>query len=136
VPEKYAVGRFSAARVTRIAEFGAFVELEPGIEALAHASTFTPAGKSKRMVRSNRRRYQRRVRDREPSIRRRSGSAWRPVPRDRHERGVSKARMPIAPASGAPAPDQPGRRSDRWRTSCARAEVEVMIAALAAVMGL
>jgi ribosomal protein S1 len=26
--------------VTRVAEFGAFVELEPGVEALAHASTF------------------------------------------------------------------------------------------------
>ena len=33
-------------RVTRIAEFGAFVELEPGIEALAHASTFPPTGKT------------------------------------------------------------------------------------------
>jgi small subunit ribosomal protein S1 len=30
--------------VTRIAEFGAFVELEPGVEALAHASTFPPTG--------------------------------------------------------------------------------------------
>jgi small subunit ribosomal protein S1 len=29
-------------RVTRVAAFGAFVELEPGIEALAHASTFAP----------------------------------------------------------------------------------------------
>ncbi len=32
--------------MTRIAEFGAFVELEPGIEALAHASTFAPTGRS------------------------------------------------------------------------------------------
>jgi ribosomal protein S1 len=31
-----------AGRVTRIAPFGAFVELEPGIEGLAHASTFAP----------------------------------------------------------------------------------------------
>jgi small subunit ribosomal protein S1 len=31
-----------AGRVTRVAEFGAFVEIEPGIEALAHASTFAP----------------------------------------------------------------------------------------------
>ncbi|HSW39503.1 MAG TPA: S1 RNA-binding domain-containing protein [Acidobacteriota bacterium] len=31
-------------RVTRVAEFGAFVEIEPGIEALAHASTFAPSG--------------------------------------------------------------------------------------------
>ena len=32
--------------MTRVADFGAFVELEPGVEALAHASTFTPTGKS------------------------------------------------------------------------------------------
>ena len=36
----YAVGQSYLGRVTRLAEFGAFVELEPGIEALAHASTF------------------------------------------------------------------------------------------------
>ena len=35
-----------SGRVTRLAEFGAFVELEPGIEALAHASTFPPTGQS------------------------------------------------------------------------------------------
>ena len=35
-------------RVTRIAEFGAFVELEPGVEGLAHASTFPPTGRSRR----------------------------------------------------------------------------------------
>ena len=27
-------------------EFGAFVEVEPGVEALAHASTFAPSGRS------------------------------------------------------------------------------------------
>ena len=32
--------------MTRVAEFGAFVELEPGIEGLAHASTFPPTGRS------------------------------------------------------------------------------------------
>ena len=32
-------------RVTRVADFGAFVELEPGIEGLAHASTFAPTGR-------------------------------------------------------------------------------------------
>jgi small subunit ribosomal protein S1 len=44
VEDKYAVGQIVAGRVTRVAQFGAFVELEPGIEALAHASTFTPTG--------------------------------------------------------------------------------------------
>jgi len=46
VPEVYKVGQRRAGRVTRVAEFGAFVELEPGVEALAHASTFAPTGRS------------------------------------------------------------------------------------------
>ncbi len=46
VHERYAVGQVRLGRVTRIADFGAFVELEPGIEALAHASTFDPSGRS------------------------------------------------------------------------------------------
>jgi small subunit ribosomal protein S1 len=41
----YQVGQTLTGRVTRIAEFGAFVELEPGVEALAHASTFAPTGR-------------------------------------------------------------------------------------------
>jgi small subunit ribosomal protein S1 len=45
VPVRYAVGQVVTGRYTRIAEFGAFVELEPGIEALAHVSTFAPTGK-------------------------------------------------------------------------------------------
>jgi len=43
---RYEVGQVRTGRVTRLAEFGAFVELEPGIEGLAHASTFPPTGKS------------------------------------------------------------------------------------------
>jgi len=45
VGSAYAVGQVRSGRVTRVAEFGAFVELEPGIEALAHASTFPPTGR-------------------------------------------------------------------------------------------
>jgi small subunit ribosomal protein S1 len=41
----YQVGQVRSGRVTRVAEFGAFVELEPGIEGLAHASTFPPTGR-------------------------------------------------------------------------------------------
>jgi small subunit ribosomal protein S1 len=41
----YQVGQVRPGRVTRVAEFGAFVELEPGIEGLAHASTFAPTGR-------------------------------------------------------------------------------------------
>src|SRR5260221_725371 len=44
--ETYEVGQVRRGRVTRLAEFGAFVELEPGIEALAHASTFAPTARS------------------------------------------------------------------------------------------
>ena len=36
------VGDVRSGRVTRLADFGAFVELAPGIEGLAHASTFPP----------------------------------------------------------------------------------------------
>ena len=42
----YAVGQVLTGRVTRVTEFGAFVELAPGIEALAHVSTFAPTGRS------------------------------------------------------------------------------------------
>ena len=46
VSETYAVGQVKPGRVTRITDFGAFVELEAGIEALAHASTFPPTGRT------------------------------------------------------------------------------------------
>ncbi len=42
VGDSYEAGQRRPGRVTRVAEFGAFVELEPGIEALAHVSTFAP----------------------------------------------------------------------------------------------
>jgi small subunit ribosomal protein S1 len=41
----YEVGQVRTGHVTRVADFGVFVELEPGIEALAHASTFPPTGR-------------------------------------------------------------------------------------------
>jgi small subunit ribosomal protein S1 len=47
------VGQVRIGRVTRVAEFGAFVEIEPGIEGLAHASSFPPTGRAdawKRLV--------------------------------------------------------------------------------------
>ena len=46
VAAAYEVGQVRTGRVTRVAEFGAFVELEPGIEGLAHASTFAPTGRT------------------------------------------------------------------------------------------
>ena len=52
VPATYEVGQVRTGRVTRLAEFGAFVELESGVEALAHVSTFAPTGHSKGWSRS------------------------------------------------------------------------------------
>jgi len=46
VPGTYAAGQVHRGRVTRLADFGAFVELAPGIEGLAHASTFPPTGRA------------------------------------------------------------------------------------------
>jgi small subunit ribosomal protein S1 len=46
VHETYEIGQVRTGRITRLAEFGAFVELEPGVEGLAHASTFAPTGRS------------------------------------------------------------------------------------------
>ena len=45
VASRYEIGRVVRGRVTRVTEFGAFVEIEPGVEALAHASTFPPTGR-------------------------------------------------------------------------------------------
>jgi small subunit ribosomal protein S1 len=44
VPVRYAVGQVHTGRVTRLAQFGAFVELEPGVEGVAHVSAFPPTG--------------------------------------------------------------------------------------------
>jgi small subunit ribosomal protein S1 len=52
VQTAYEVGEVRTGRVTRLTEFGAFVELEPGIEGLAHASTFAPTRHSKGWSRS------------------------------------------------------------------------------------
>ena len=46
VGAKFAIGQVLSGRVTRVADFGAFIELEPGVEALAHVSTFAPTGKA------------------------------------------------------------------------------------------
>ncbi len=46
VASAYEVGQVRTGRVTRLADFGAFVELEPGVEGLAHASTFPPTGRA------------------------------------------------------------------------------------------
>jgi small subunit ribosomal protein S1 len=52
VQATYEVGQRRTGRVTRLADFGAFIELEPGIEGLAHVSTFGPTGSSKAWSRS------------------------------------------------------------------------------------
>jgi small subunit ribosomal protein S1 len=45
VTERYKVGQALTGKATRVADFGVFIELEPGIEALAHLSTFAPTGR-------------------------------------------------------------------------------------------
>ncbi|HUR35755.1 MAG TPA: S1 RNA-binding domain-containing protein [Vicinamibacterales bacterium] len=52
VPASYEVGQLRTGRVTRVTDFGAFVELEPGVEGLAHSSTFAPTGHSKGWAKS------------------------------------------------------------------------------------
>lgn len=44
VASNYSVGQVVQGRITRLAEFGAFVELEDGVEGLAHATTFGQTG--------------------------------------------------------------------------------------------
>jgi small subunit ribosomal protein S1 len=46
VQSTYEVGQVLSGRITRIADFGAFVEIEPGVEGLAHMSTFAPTGRT------------------------------------------------------------------------------------------
>lgn len=48
----YAVGQVRTGRITRVAEFGVFVELEPGVEGLAHESTFAPTGRPRGWAKS------------------------------------------------------------------------------------
>lgn len=48
VPEKYTVGSRVRGKVVRVADFGAFVELEPGIEGLIHVSEMSWAKKNVR----------------------------------------------------------------------------------------
>jgi small subunit ribosomal protein S1 len=50
--DAYQVGQVLNGRVTRVADFGAFVELAPGIEGLVHASTFAPTGTAKGWTKS------------------------------------------------------------------------------------
>jgi small subunit ribosomal protein S1 len=48
VPEKYKTGERVRGAVTRVADFGAFVELEPGVEGLIHISEMSWAKKVRR----------------------------------------------------------------------------------------
>lgn len=42
--ETYPLGKVVNGRIVRLQDFGAFIELEPGVEGLAHVSTFPPTG--------------------------------------------------------------------------------------------
>ena len=83
VPDKYEVGQVRTARITRLAEFGAFVELEPGVEALAHVSTFAPTRTLEGLVAVGPRGNDGRVRD--PEHRSRQEADWRGARRGRFD---------------------------------------------------
>ena len=80
----YEVGQVRTGRVTRVADFGAFVELEPGIEGLAHASTFAPTGRTGGWAKSVPVGIDRGVRD--PEHRHRAEAHRRRARRRRHRR--------------------------------------------------
>jgi small subunit ribosomal protein S1 len=46
IQDTYSIGQVLQGRITRVTDFGAFVELEAGVEALAHMSTFAPTGRA------------------------------------------------------------------------------------------
>ncbi len=46
VSATYRVGQVMSGRVVRLVDFGAFIEIATGIEALVHVSTFPPTGKT------------------------------------------------------------------------------------------
>ena len=80
VAANFEVGQVRTGRVTRMADFGAFVELAPGIEGLAHASTFAPTGRAGGWKQSVAGGLHRRVRDPDH---RQSAEAHRPRTRRR-----------------------------------------------------
>ena len=94
----YAVGQVRTGRVTRVADFGAFVELEPGIEGLAHASTFPPTGRPQRLDPAVPVGHDRAPSKCSASISPRSESAWR---WSRRERRAPRARSRRAASSPA-----------------------------------
>ena len=115
VQATYEVGQVRTGRVTRLAEFGAFVELEPGVEGLAHASTFAPTGRSKGWSRIGRRRDDGGVRD--------------PEHRSREEADRRRARGGRfgAPAGAVPPQSEPAgcdaREAEEVREYTERADV-------------
>ncbi len=46
IQDTYSIGQVLQGTITRVTDFGAFVELEAGVEALAHMSTFAPTGRA------------------------------------------------------------------------------------------
>jgi small subunit ribosomal protein S1 len=46
ISSTFQVGQVLPGTVTRVTDFGAFVELAPGVEGLAHMSTFAPTGRT------------------------------------------------------------------------------------------
>ena len=125
--------RCAPAAITRLAEFGAFVELEPGVEG-AGARVHVRADRAARRAGRSRSPWERRQRSRSSaSISRRSGSAWRssrkvrraPPARQRRHLNPTQGRSAPGQASATNcarrlrAPTSHRKGSDRWPTSSA-----------------
>jgi small subunit ribosomal protein S1 len=106
VGSAYSVGQTLQCCVTRLADFGAFVELEPGIEALAHQSSFPPSERDwKALVPAGST-----ATFRIESIdveQRKIGVAWRDAPPDA---APSTSPEGLAAAAGGAPASQPGQR--------------------------
>ena len=121
VAAAYEVGQVRTGRVTRVAEFGAFVELEPGIEALAHVSTFPPTGRAGGWAKAVPVGHDRRLRDPDhrPGAEAHRGRDGRSGHRPRRRRGRG-TRARSSPGRSSPARSS-GTRSSASSSSSRRA---------------
>ena len=112
--ERYEVGQVRTGRVTRVAEFGAFVELEPGIEGLAHVVDVRPDGAAGRLGEDGRRGHDGRVRDPDHRSRQEADRRRARAGRGRRQDGGTAARQrEIAPGARIT-----GKSSGTSRSAC------------------
>ncbi|MGD8377509.1 MAG: S1 RNA-binding domain-containing protein [Acidobacteriota bacterium] len=118
VAERYGVGKTIEGRVSRLAPFGAFVELEPGVEALAHMSTFPPTKGGWRAAVTAGERYRFRVDSVEPERRRIGVSLVDPSVGE--EAPAEETPSSQAPAPGSEPSGSFGSLADKLRAAMER----------------